>query len=230
MYFRKNKASWNILNDIDNDLVNLYICVLEKFDELVDRIYWYPRSRKLHDDFRKTIKSTQEINIPDPKRASEYYYIVRNAFNNKPLNTFSKDTYWDTKIVDELKISKNKLNGATIENLDFEELIDRYSMREGDFVYFDPPYVVADKKDYYRNPFNSSQHEQLKIVIDKINKNNGKFMLSYDDKDSIRELYEEYEVNTIETKYVGRASDPSKNFNELIITNYKLNNSQMEIF
>ena len=230
MFFRKAKASWNILNDVDNDLVNLYICVLEQFDELAEKIYWYPRSRKLHDDFRNIIKSTQDISIPDTTRASQYYYIVRNAFNNKPLNTFSKDTYWSTRIVDELKISKKKLDGATIENLDFEELIDRYSMREGDFVYLDPPYVVADKKDYYRNPFNSKQHKQLKNVVDKITKNSGKFMLSYDDREDIRELYKEYEVNTIETKYVGRRSDPSKDFTELIITNYKLNNSQMEIF
>ena len=127
-------------------------------------------------------------------------------------------------------MSKKKLNGATIENLDFEELIDRYSMREGDFVYLDPPYVVADKKDYYRNPFNSKQHKQLKNVVDNITKNSGKFMLSYDDREDIRELYKEYEVNTIETKYVGRRSDPSKDFTELIITNYQLNNSQMEMF
>ena len=33
MFFRKKKAGWNILNDVDNDLVNLYICVLENFDE-----------------------------------------------------------------------------------------------------------------------------------------------------------------------------------------------------
>ncbi len=28
MFFRKKKADWNVLNDLDNDIVNLYICVL----------------------------------------------------------------------------------------------------------------------------------------------------------------------------------------------------------
>ena len=28
MFFRKPKADWNILNDVDNDLVNLYITIL----------------------------------------------------------------------------------------------------------------------------------------------------------------------------------------------------------
>ena len=72
MFFRKKKANWNILNDIDNDLVNLYLCILNKFDELSEKIYWYPRSRKLHDDFRADIKATQEIAIPDTTRASKY--------------------------------------------------------------------------------------------------------------------------------------------------------------
>jgi DNA adenine methylase len=74
MFFRKNKVRWNILNDIDNDLVNLYICILDKFDELSEKIFWYPRSRKLHDDFREDIKATQEINIPDPTRAAKYFF------------------------------------------------------------------------------------------------------------------------------------------------------------
>lgn len=230
MYFRKKKVDWNILNDIDNDLVNLYICVLDRFDELAEKIYWYPRSRKLHDDFRKEIKSTQDITIPDTNRASKYYYIVRNAFNSKPLNTFSKDSYWSTKIVEELKISKKKLDGATIENMDFEELIDRYKIRDEDFVYLDPPYIIADNKDYYRNRFDLKMHERLKNVVNSISQNSGKFMLSYDDRQEVRDMYSEYNITTIKTKYMGRRVDPSKEFTELVITNYKINNKQMEMF
>jgi len=230
MFFRKNKVKWNVLNDIDNDLVNLYLCILNKFEELSEKIYWYPRSRKLHDDFRADIKATQEINIPDTTRASKYYYIVRNAFNNKPLNTFSKDTYWDTRMIKELKQSKEKLNGSTIENLDFAELIERYSMREGDFVYLDPPYVIADKKDYYRNRFDSTMHEKLKETVDKIHRNNAKFMLSYDDNDDIREMYKNYNTLTIKTKYSGANPDiRGEEKTELLVINYPIK-EQGELF
>tara|TARA_R100000458_G_scaffold59376_1_gene69778 strand:- start:701 stop:1516 length:816 start_codon:yes stop_codon:yes gene_type:complete len=224
MFFRKKKANWNILNDIDNDLVNLYLCILNKFDELSEKIYWYPRSRKLHDDFRADIKATQEIDIPDTTRASKYYYIVRNAFNNKPLNSFSKDTYWSTQMIEELKQSKEKLNGSTIENLDFAELIDRYVIREGDFVYLDPPYVVADNRDYYRNRFDESMHLKLKETIDNISLNNGKFMLSYDDRVELREMYKDYNILTIKTKYSGANPDiRGEEKTELLILNYETN-------
>ena len=227
MFFRKKKAKWNVLNDIDNDLVNLYLCVLNKFDELSEKIYWYPRSRKLHDDFRADIKATQEIDIPDTTRASKYYYIVRNAFNNKPLNTFSKDTYWSTQMVEELKQSKEKLNGSTIENLDFAELINRYTMREGDFVYLDPPYVIADKKDYYRNRFDNDMHNKLKKVIDNISLNKAKFMLSYDDRGELREMYKDYNILTIRTKYSGANPDiRGEEKTEILVVNYEVSKQE----
>jgi len=231
LYFRKNKASWNVLNDIDNDLVNLYICVLDRFDELAERIYWSVRSRKLHDNYKETIKSTQEINIPDPVRASQYFYIVRNSFNNQPYNSFSKDTYWGLRIKEELKQSRDKLDGATIENLDFRELIPRYTIREGDFLYLDPPYVVADKKKYYRNNFTYELHEEMKELMDHVDKQGAKFMISYDNVDRIADLYEEYNVDRIITKYVGSNPDiRGEERKELIITNYEITKPQEELF
>ena len=47
MFFRKSKAKWNVLNDIDRNIVNLYMCVIEKYDELVHYLFWIPKFRKL---------------------------------------------------------------------------------------------------------------------------------------------------------------------------------------
>ncbi|HAT66341.1 MAG TPA: hypothetical protein DCS66_17390, partial [Flavobacteriaceae bacterium] len=118
-------------NDLDNDIVNLYICVLEEFEELKRHIYWYPRSRTLFDNFKETIKEGK-IDIPDPKRAAQYFFVVRNSFNNMMGGVFSKDTKWDVNITKELQESKKKLDNVTIENFDFKDLIPRYAPREGD--------------------------------------------------------------------------------------------------
>ena len=230
MFFRKQKVQWNVVNDIDNDIINLYICVLKKFDILKEHIYWLPRSRKLFIDFKANIEDVN-IDIPDPERAAQYFFVVRNSFNNNLANPFSKDCYWETKIVDELKLSREKLDGTTIENLDFREFIPRYKPREGDFFYMDPPYVIADTKKYYRNNFNKDMHDDLKGMCDLIDDNDGKFMVSYDDVEDIRNLYNDrYYVNTIETKYLG--SSPEKRGDirtELVITNYKIK-GQEELF
>jgi site-specific DNA-adenine methylase len=134
---------------------------------------------------------------------------------------FSKDTKWDVNITQELQESKKKLDNVTIENFDFRDLIPRYAPREGDMFYLDPPYVVA-KKGYYRNVFDEQCHVDLKESVDLIDEGGGYFMISYDDKYEIRELYKNYNIKTIDTKYVGAAPEKRGEIRtELVILNYK---------
>ena len=230
MYFRKPKAEWNILNDIDNDLVNLYICVATEFTELTKYIYWFIRSRSMYEDFCDFIKNSDEISIPDPLTAAQYFYVIRNAFNNIPYNSFSKDTYWHTKMVEELKFSREKLNGATIENLDFRDLLEKYPIREDDFWYLDPPYVIAGERgDYYHHSLNETDHIELAVMAELIDMEGGKFMISYDDHPLVEKLYKNYHIKKIPIKYAGQMTgDDYKN--ELVITNYEPKNIQEQLW
>ena len=107
----------------------------------------------------------------------------------------------------------------------FGDLVKRYEPRKGDFFYFDPPYVVTDKKtkkNYYRNVFDDKLHDELKEICDFIDENDAKFMVSYDNKEEISNLYKDYNLNHIKTKYVGtKAEDRGKVRIELLITNFK---------
>ena len=222
MFFRKNKVEWNVLNDLDNDIVNLYICVLKKFEELKRHIYWYVKSRTLFEEFSEIIKNGK-IDIPNPERAAQYFFIVNNSFNSMLGSSFSKDSKknYNVNIKEELKLSRDKLDNVTIENFDFKELVNRYEPRKDDFWYLDPPYVVA-KKGYYRNVFDEQSHIALKICVDKIDKGGGHFMVSYDDEPEIRKLYKSYNIKTIDTKYAGTTPDKRKETKtELVIVNYE---------
>jgi DNA adenine methylase len=232
MFFRKKRAEWNILNDIDNDLVNLYMCVISRFSELCEYIRWFPRSRQIFEEAQLLIKTPVTDN-PNPKRAAMYFFAVRNGFNNIPNGSFSKDTKWDVNIIEELKLSKKKLDNCTIENMHFGDLVKRYEPRQGDFFYFDPPYVVTDKKtkkNYYRNVFDDKLHDELKQICDFIDENDAEFMVSYDNKEEISELYKNYNLNHIKTKYVGtKPEDRGKVRVELLITNFQIK-EQGELF
>jgi DNA adenine methylase len=229
MFFRKKKAEWNVLNDIDNDLINLYLCVVHNFHELTQYIISFLRSRTIYEDSLEIIKRPV-VDHPDPKRAAIYFFVVRNAFNNVVPNTFSKDTKWDTGIIEELRESRAKLNNVTIENLHFADLVRRYQPRPDDFFYFDPPYVVADKKSYYRNVFTEELHQELKEICDLIDTSGSKFMISYDNVENIRKLYKNYNLNYIKTKYVGTVPEKRGDIKtELVITNYTTQ-EQKELF
>jgi|TARA_R100000750_G_scaffold31231_1_gene19982 DNA adenine methylase len=222
MMFRKPKAKWNVVNDIDNDIVNLYICVVEEFEKLCEYIYWYPRSRQLYYEIKKEVMSGKDIQVPDPKRAARYLFLIKLSYNKNPYTAFSKSGKedWSTKMLAELKISREKFNQVTIENLHFAKLVDKYPPQAGDMWYLDPPYVAAERGDYYFYDFGEKEHKELKECVDTINENNGKFMVSYDDKPLVRELYNEYNIVELPTIYTGNLKNRNKVVNELAIINY----------
>ena len=223
MFFRKPKVKWNVLNDIDNNIVNLYMCVIYKHNELVENLFWIPKSRKLFLDFREEIKEIREIEIPDPKQAAKYFYCIRNSFNKLIHTPFSMNKDMNKNWNKELKYSRVFLGGATIENLDFGTLFDKYYPKEDDFWYLDPPYIVATEKgSYYMNNFTLEDHTRLRDRVKEIDKAGGKFMVSYDHRPEIKELYKEYNVQTLKMRYTGATKDARQvGRKEDIIMNYE---------
>ena len=231
MFFRKYKVKWNVLNDIDNNIVNLYMCVIKKHDELVKNLFWIPKSRKLFLDFREEIKKNKEINIPDPIQAAKYFYCIRNSFNKLVHTPFSMNKDMNKNWDNEFKYSRNFLGNSTIENLDFETLFNKYEPREDDFWYLDPPYFIATEKgNYYMNNFSVEDHLRLSKCVDKIDKGGGKFMISYDYRPEVRKLYNKYNIQTLHLKYSGATKDARViKRKEYIIMNYEPV-AQVEIF
>ena len=231
MFFRKTKAEWNVVNDKDNNIVNLYMCVIHNLNELVEHLNWLPKSRKLFLDFRAEIKEKDEIEIPDPLQAAKYFYCIRYSFNKLIHTPFSKNKDMNKDWEKELRYSRNHIGGSTIENLDFAELVEKYTPNREDFWYLDPPYFIAtDKGDYYMNNFSSEDHLRFKEAVDTIDKNGAKFMISYDYRDEVKDLYSDYDIHTINLKYSGATKEAKeKKRKEYLILNYQPE-SQVEIF
>ena len=223
MFFRKSKVKWSVLNDIDNNIVNLYMCVIHKHDELIENLFWIPKSRKLFLDFREEIKENREIEIPDPKQAAKYFYCIRNSFNKLIHTPFSMNKDMNKNWDKEFKYSRMFLGGATIENLDFGTLFDKYYPKEDDFWYLDPPYIVATEKgSYYMNNFTIEDHTRLRDRVNEIDEVGGRFMVSYDYRPEVKELYKQYNVQTLNMRYTGATKDARKvKRKEYIIMNYE---------
>jgi len=221
MFFRKSKVDFSVLNDKDNDIVNLYLSIANHYDEFVDYAQWLIKSREIFDKYRDELKSNKEIDIPDPKRAACYYYVIKCAFNNSCHNPISKAADWNVDMLENLKHSRKELDNVMIENLDFRELTKRYPPNKKDFWYLDPPYVVAgERKDYYFHSFDEQDHADFVKMCDEINELGGKFMVSYDDRKEVIDAFENYHIMKIPTRYSGQLFNKDYK-NELVITNYK---------
>ena len=223
MFFRKTKVKWNVLNDKDNNIVNLYMCIIHELDELVKHLEWMPKSRELFENFRTDIKEKKPIDIPDPYQAAKYFYCIRHSFNKLIHTPMSMGKDWKRNWEEEFKYSRMKINGSTIENLDFGALVDRYKPNSNDFWYLAPPYFIAtDKGDYYQHNFTAEDHIRLKEKVDELDSKGAKFMVSYDYREEVYELYKNYNVMTIDLKYMGATDEHrAKKRKEYLILNYE---------
>ena len=107
------------------------------------------------------------------------------------------------------KISQ-RLRNVVVENKDFENLIKVYD-RPNALFYCDPPYHTTEK--YYDVQFTEDDHLRLKNALNHIK---GKFVLSYNDDEFIRELYKDYTIIN-----VSRQNNLSTGtYKEVIITNF----------
>ena len=230
MFFRKPKSKFNVLNDLHNDLINLYITILDKYDEFYKESEFLLKSRTLFDNYKKEIKTLQYIDIPDPKRAARYFYLVKNAFNHTIFNPISKEGEWNLNMIKDLQNSRDKLQNTMIENLDFRALLEKYPIKNTDMWYLDPPYIVAgERKDYYFHSFDMDDHIELNLLCNEINSNGGKFMVSYDDRDEIKDMYKNYNINKIPIIYAGQLHKREEKI-ELVITNYEPQAIQKSLF
>ena len=127
--------------------------------------------------------------------------IAEDYFNRRVINN-----YWE-------KYDKYNevLSRCTISNKDFLDI----DVDTPNKIYVDPPY--DDINGLYKGNFTKHQHEKLR---DKLNKSKAEILISYNDTPFIRQLYKDWNINTLEFVYTTGANPTGKRVNELIITNY----------
>lgn len=213
VFYAKRKSKIEILNDINGDLINLHRIIKTRPASLTAEINTMLKSRELFYNIKfKKIKPRSDI-----QRAAFYYYLISLSFGAKTENfAMSKCVRSSKNIYKDFMLYSKRLKTAVIENMSYEKLIKEYDNKEALF-YVDPPYVGTEK--YYKTPngFNINDHINLADILKNIK---GKFVLSYNDCEVVRDLYKDFKIKRIKTRYSLNAASKSRSANELIITNY----------
>lgn len=157
-----------------------------------------------------------------------YYYLLALSFGAAGNHIAMPKTKHKNIYKSFSKYSK-RLQGVMIENMNFEKLIKEYDNKTS-FFYCDPPYVGTET--YYKNTggFDKQEHELFAQTLSKIK---GKFLVSYNDCNEVRELYADFSIiKTREIGYSLAAKSKHKVVQEVFITNYDINRSylQMSLF
>lgn len=200
-----------VFNDFDGNLINLYRQIKNNCGELQHEIDWI-QSRELFLCYREQIKGN--LTMTDVQRAARFFYLVKCSFGSK-RHSYATDAKGTYNVIQRLPEYRERLKNVVIEHLDFERLIRTYD-RPGAVFYVDPPYVC--QKNYYNVDFTEDDHRRLKTVLSSIK---GRFILSYNDCDFIRELYDGYSFVEINRKNLLSATGNNRqDYAELLITNF----------
>ena len=217
MFFNKPKAKYNIVNDLDSDVFNLFQVVMNQKEELEKAFYMMP----IHSDLLDYWKENKET---DPiKKALRFLFLSNLTWMGAgaSIDLGSKNKHQTS---DFFKITYDLLTDVKFCNFDCNKFINSQQFTKSEpndsFVYCDPPYLGTG--DNYSNSFNEEQSESL---FNTLEETKCKFAMSEFNHPFILDQAEKRGLNII---YIGERQNLKNRRIEVLITNYK--NNQQSLF
>ena len=211
---------FEVYNDFNGLLVNLYRCVRDEPEELMEALRYVLNAREDFDRVRSAL--ARDSPASDVQRAAWFYQLIRYSYASG-LTSFGSQPHDMWSNFPLIEQAHRRLAKVVIENKDFEKLIRQYD-RPVSFFYLDPPYHATEG--YYQNigedGFTEADHIRLRDALMRIE---GKFLLSYNDDAFVRDLYDQPGISLMETTRINNIKqryDPNCQFPELLIANYDL--------
>jgi DNA adenine methylase len=226
-----------VINDWNKELTDTYRVVRDFPEELMT---WLLRREESYRQGPKAIfehwRDEVDVATLDPiARAGRMIFLNKTGFNglyrvnqkgefNAPwgqketVKTFDKDNIAD---------AAHLLNWrTTILNGDFEDAV--ATAREGDFVYFDPPYVpvseTSDFASYTAKGFGMNDQQRLRDVFCRLHAKGVLAMISNSDAPELREMFKEFEIHEVDARRnINSKGDGRGPVKELIIVSRRSN-------
>ncbi|GAB6167963.1 DNA adenine methylase [Clostridium carnis] len=226
LLFAKTPSKWEVINDLDENLSNLWVVLKEKEKEFIDSFKYEVISRSIFNNYKEIYKNKSYID--NVNKAHILYYLLK-AGTGASLPDGGGCGFGKSKGVSRLRLDKlsndiaqahNRLLKVTIECKDFREIISYYDT-ENTFFYLDPPYRNTSRSSYPVGKFTDEDYTDLSNLCKNIK---GKFLLSINDDDFIKYLFANFNIRHINIPYSGSNQKTGReNYPELIISNYTIN-------
>lgn len=218
LLFKKEESEVEIINDINTDLVTLYRVVKLHLEEFIRYLKWILVAR---DEFER-FKLENPETLTDIQKAVRFYFLLKSGYAARIDNPFFNITTTERSRLNLLRIEEVlsavhlRLARVYVENRPYEAIINRFD-KPDTFLYCDPPYYGYE--DYYgKGVFERDDFQKLRDILGAIK---GKFIMSINDNDAIRKLYNGFNIEVVETTYMAGGANKKKRVKELLIMNYQ---------
>lgn len=220
MFFNKPKAKYNIVNDLDSDVFNLFQVVMNQKEELFDLYSITP----YHSDLMNYWKSNEEI---DPLKKAMRFILLSNF---SLLGTGSQMSYGaaacgrrktkDFKYL--LEKTFDYISEVQFMNIDFKKFFNNFQIRETEsdhFIYCDPPYLQTT--DNYSHSFTETDSTDL---FNCLQATKCKWAMSEFDNPFILQQAKDRNLNI---HIIGERQNLKNRRTEILITNYQIKQSTL---
>lgn len=210
LFFNKERSQYNIMNDQDSDVYNLFTVISNRMADLEDFVIKVPISEDL---FKFWFKNKEKDLI---RKAARFLFLSNFSFLGQ-MNTFSFNNKNKMQLLYNRIAETNKLLfGVEFANCDFRRFLDRIPNRGNEtnkwFIYNDPPYLETGNT-YEGHWTIKDSHELFQTMID----TGCRFAISEFDNPKIIEIANKYDLNITE---IGERQNLKNRRIEILIKNY----------
>ncbi len=244
-----------VYNDFNSNLANLFICVKERTAAFLVELGFLPLNSR--DEFlvlrkflskeeftRDYLKEELDLaqhnlkelefeevkamlmenaEVTDVKRAAAFFKLIRYSYGSG-CTSYSCQPFDVRRAFHLIWEASCRLANTVVENKDFEALIRQYD-RDNAFFYCDPPYYQTEG--HYEVEFRKEDHVRLRDTLAQIE---GNFLVSYNDCEYIRELYEGYQIESVtRLNNLAQRYDGGCEYPEVLISNYDTSERRRDI-
>ena len=215
VFFRKEPSKYEVINDLDSDLVVFYRVLQNHLEEFLKQFKWLLAWREWFQDWKRQQAAG---GLTDIQRAARYYYLQRlsfggrvraRAFGAAPLRRPRINLI---RLEEELSEVHLRLANATLENLPWQDFIRRYD-RKQTFFYLDPPYYLAPD---YKHNLELEDYKEMGEILGGLK---AEFILSINDHPEMRETFKGFNFKPVTLKYTV-AEKKATVGKELLISNF----------
>ena len=215
------------LSDANPSLIDVYLGLRDGVDDVIAAL----RQHRYERDYYYQMRALRPADLSLPQRAARIIYLNKTCYNglyrenrrgefNVPFGRYKNPTICDEP---NLRAAAAVLRGVDIARRPFDSVLD-YA-KEGDFVYFDPPYhpvsATANFTSYDRDGFGPDDQRRLRDVVAKLREHGVAAMVSNSDTPFIRELYDGFRIDQVQAaRAVNSQANGRGKVAELIIRNY----------
>jgi DNA adenine methylase len=197
-----------VIADQNRELVITYRAVKDNVESVIDELI---RASERHDkDFYYETRAVDPDTLSIVQRAARLIYLNRTCFNglyrvnrkggfNVPMGAYTNPTICDAEL---LRSCSHALASAEILCGDFQQ--STFEVRQGDFVYFDPPYAPVSKSSNFtafaKEGFKVEDQERLEQWALALDNRGADVLLSNSDCKITRAIYKGWHIESVQAR------------------------------